>query len=99
MLFNKVRVLHDGEEVCVASRAMVSAYAVVADELNFAGPIGAEFLARLKDGEKFPVIAYLGDGTEKVAGEAFMYEQTPDRMHIGIWRTYVLNPTSGRWGV
>lgn len=99
MQIDKVRVLLEGQEVCVSSRAMVSSYKVVADRLQFLGVTGADVRARLKEGEKFPVIAYLGDGTEKVAGEAFMYEQTPDRMHIGIWRTYVLNSTSGRWEV
>lgn len=97
MQIDNVRVLLEGLEVCIASRAMVSAYKVVADQLHFVGPMGEEFFARLKDGEKFPVIAYLGDGSGKVAGEAFMYEQTPDRMHIGIWRTYVLNAGYGRW--
>lgn len=99
MQIDKVRVLIEGQEVCIARRAMVSAYAVVADELEFVGEVGSDFYSRLKGGEKFPVIAYLGDETEKVAGEAFMFAQTPDRLHIGIWRTYVLNPASGRWNV
>ena len=97
MQIDNVRVLLEGLEVCIASRAMVSAFNIVSDQLVFVGPMGEMFFARLKVGEKFPVIAYLGDGSEKVAGEAFMYEQTPDRMHIGIWRTYVLNTSCGRW--
>jgi hypothetical protein len=97
MQIDYVRVLLEGLEVCIASRAMVSSYVVVADRLNFVGSGGQEFFARLKGGEKFPVIAYFADGTEKVAGEAFMYEQTPDRMHIGIWRKYGFNACSGRW--
>lgn len=97
MQIDNVRILLDGLEVCIASRGMVSAFKVAAEQLNFVGPMGEEFFARLVDGEKFPVIAYFGDGTEKVAGEASMYEQTPDRMHIAIWRTYMLNAIYGRW--
>ena len=99
MQIDKVRVLSEGQEVCVARRALVSAYKVVADQLEFVGAVGTDFYTRLKEGEKFPVIAYLGDETEKVAGEAFFYPQMPDRLHIGIWRTYVLNPASGKWEV
>jgi hypothetical protein len=76
---------------------LVSAFAVVADDLEFTGTEQKEFRARLLEGEKFPVIVYLGEGAEKVAGEAFMYPQTPSRLHVGIWRTYVLNAATGRW--
>ena len=71
-------------EVCVAKRASVSSFKVVAEEITYAGAAGEDFHLRLGEGEKFPVIVYLGDGTEKIAGEAFVYPQTPSRLHIGI---------------
>jgi hypothetical protein len=99
MQIEHVKIALDGEVICSAERAMLSAYSVVADRLNFIGVNGEDFFNRVKCGEKFPVIAFLADGTEKVAGEAFMYEQTPDRLHIGIWRFYKLNAATGRWEI
>ncbi len=89
--------LVEGHEVCTAKRAMVSSYKIVADHLEFADGLGADFLQRLGVGERFPVVAYIGDETERVVGEAFIHDQTADRLHVGIWRSYVLNATTGRW--
>ena len=97
MQFNLARFLLEGKEVCIASNAMVSAFKVVADELIFPGPDGTSFQAGLLSGEKFPVIVYLGDGREKVAGEACMYPQTPSRLHVGVWKSYSLNTSTNRW--
>ncbi len=97
MQVNFARFLLEGQEVCVASNVMVSAFKVVADELAFPGSEGASFQAGLLAGEKFPVIVYLGDGKEKVAGEAFMYSQTSSRLHVGIWKSYLLNSSTNRW--
>jgi hypothetical protein len=97
MQIHHARFLLEGQEVCVAANAMVSAFKVVADELLFPGLAGESFHAGLLAGEKFPVIVYLGDGMEKVAGEAFMYPQTPSRLHVGIWKTYSLNTSTMRW--
>jgi hypothetical protein len=97
MKFSQIKVLLDGQEVCVGTEAMTSAFNVVATGLSFNGPQAEAFKASLSAGDKHPVIAYLGDGREKVAGEAFMHEHTPDRLHIGVFRTYVLNASTGRW--
>ncbi|MES2945757.1 MAG: hypothetical protein V4772_23055 [Pseudomonadota bacterium] len=97
MQYKNARFLIEGQEVCFAANLMLSAFKVVADELNFQGQAATDFHAGLLAGEKFPVIVYIGDGTEKVAGEAFMYPQTPSRLHVGIWKTYVLNTSTGKW--
>lgn len=76
---------------------MTSAFTVVATGLSFNGASAEAFRNSLISGEKHPVIAYLGEGGEKVAGEAFMHKQTPDRLHIGVFRTYVLNASTGKW--
>ncbi len=89
--------LVEGQEVCIAKRAMISSFKIVADLLEFSDGLGIDFFQRLCDGEKLPVVAYVGDETERVVGEAFTYTETTDRLHVEIWRSYVLNPTSGRW--
>ena len=99
MQFTYARVLLEGQEVCTAKRVLVSAFKVVADDLVYPDGAESDFRIRVLDGERFPVIVYLGDGSEKIAGEAFAHSQTPSRLHIAIWRTYVLNSATGRWEV
>jgi len=89
--------LVEGQEICTASDVMVSAYKVVASNPEFLGELGAAIRAALLSGEKLPVLVYLDDGNEMVVGEAFMHEQTPDRLHVGIFRHYNMDGETGRW--
>jgi|GEM_PF-5967709 len=89
--------LIDGPEFCSASDVMVSAYKVVASSPNYIGEIGLDISAALRNGEKLPVVVYLDEGSEMVIGEAFIHEQTPDRLHVGIFRHYDLDKSTGRW--
>ncbi|PTT92184.1 hypothetical protein DBR42_02505 [Pelomonas sp. HMWF004] len=76
---------------------MVSAYKVVASNPEFLGDLGVAIRAALLSGEKLPVLVYLDDGNQMVVGEAFMHEQTPDRLHVGILRHYSMDGETGRW--
>jgi len=91
--------LVDGPEFCSASDVLVSAYKVVASAPNFLGDVGVEISRALRSGEKLPVVVYLEveGSAEMVIGEAFMHEQTPDRLHVGIFRHYCLDEATGRW--
>ena len=89
--------LVDGPEICSASNVMVSAFKVVASDLDFLGDVGIDIRNALRRGEKLPVSVYLDGGTEMVVGEAFIHEQTPDRLHVGIFRHYCLDEATGRW--
>lgn len=89
--------LVDGQEICRASDVLVSAYKVVASNSEFLGDVDVAIRGALCRGEKLPVMVYLDGGNEMVLGEAFMHEQTPDRLHVGIFRHYSLDRETGRW--
>ncbi|CAN7601131.1 hypothetical protein [Rhizobacter sp. LjRoot28] len=76
---------------------MISAYKVVASNPDFLGEVGIDISKALRGGEKIPVMVYLDGGAEMVIGEAFIHEQTPDRLHVGVFRHYILDETTGRW--